>query len=231
MAPVTRILIIEHDMELSDQLAELLQGQGFIVEQCAEGQQGLSAALGGAFDLVLLTIVLPSFNGFLALSQLRQSSQTPVMVLGASSAAEERIQSYQRGADDYLLKPFTFTEILVRIDALLRRCRWNHCGGSSSGNHLNIDGLHLDRLTQQATFAEINLGLTQIQFRLLWALAENQHKVLSKPYLYQTVLERAFSRYDRSLDMHLSRIRRKLVDAGMMPERFATIHGKGYRFA
>ncbi|WP_315980749.1 response regulator transcription factor [Aliamphritea spongicola] len=117
----------------------------------------------------------------------------------------------------------------LRIDALLRRSRWQREAPAKS-SQLELDGLLLKRQKQQASFAGEPVELTSIQFRLLWTLAENRHEVLSKPYLYQTVLERAFSRYDRSLDMHLSRVRRKLVDVGMPAERLSTVHGKGYVF-
>ncbi|WP_439135907.1 winged helix-turn-helix domain-containing protein, partial [Pseudomaricurvus sp.] len=90
--------------------------------------------------------------------------------------------------------------------------------------------LHLDRTTRQVTYNQQRLAFTPLQFRLLWVLVENRHEILSKPYLYQTVMEKAYSRYDRGLDMHLSRVRRKLVEAGMDPERLATVHGQGYRF-
>lgn len=226
-----RILIIEDDKTLNDQLADLLIDQGFSIAQCHDGQQGLMAALSEKFDLILLDVLLPTMSGFSVLNKLRKTRQTPVMMLTACGAEEERIEGYSKGADDYLPKPFNFTELLLRIDALLRRSL-----GLLNGRHkqqqkqLVVDDLVLSRAKQEVMYAGQNIAMTPIQFRLLWVLVEHQNEVMSKPYLYQLVLERAFSRYDRSLDMHLSRVRRKLIDVGMEAERFSTVHGKGYCF-
>ena len=222
-----RVLIIEDDVTLSDQVAELLQGQGFCITQCHDGEQGLLTALREKFDLILLDVLLPSMGGFTVLNQLRQIQQTPVMMLTACGAEAERIKGYSQGADDYLPKPFNFTELQLRIQALLRRTR-------GAEQHqlevLEAGGLRLNRRNQQVEYHGKAISLTPIPFRLLWLLVENRGETLTKPYLYQAVLERRFNRYDRSLDMHLSRVRRKLEEAGMRAESLSTVHGKGYRF-
>ncbi len=218
-------------MTLSDQLANLLRGQGFQIDQCHDGQQGLLTAISDKFDLILLDVLLPVINGFSVLNQLREVKQTPVMMITACGAEEERIEGYSKGADDYLPKPFSFTEVKLRIDALLRRSQWGSGAAVQQDFVKKAGDLQLFRHKQQVLYAGQEIVLTPIQFRLLWILVDNQNEVLSKPYLYQAVLERAFSRYDRSLDMHLSRVRKKLVAAGMAAERFVTVHGKGYRFS
>jgi len=223
------ILIIEDDITLNNQLAGLLKGKGFSIRQCHDGEQGLLSALTEKFDLILLDVLLPSMDGFSVLSKLRRAKQTPVMMLTACCAEEERIQGYSSGADDFLPKPFNFTELVLRIEALLRRS-FGLFKAPTSASEQMIDQLKLDRTNQQVSYDQQPLSLTPIQFKLLWILVENQGEVLTKPYLYQTVLEREFSRYDRSLDMHLSRVRRKLVDAGMPADRLSTVHGKGYSF-
>lgn len=226
----SRILIIENDVSLSAQVAQLLQDKGFSTHQCHDGEQGLLTALQQGFDLILLDVLLPGINGFSILQQLRKVKQTPVMMVTAKGAEQERIQGYSTGADDYLPKPFSFAEMLVRIEALLRRSIVNS-KPSIPVNKLSIDQLQLDRNKQHTEFAGNAVSLTPIQFKLLWVLLENRHQVLSKPFLYQTVLDKPFSRYDRSLDMHLSRVRKKLEEVGMPPDRLATVHGKGYRFS
>lgn len=225
-----RILIIEDDVTLNDQLADLLRGRGFSISQCKDGEQGLMAAISEKFDLILLDVLLPSMDGFSVLKKLRKSHQTPVMMLTACGAEEERIQGYSRGADDYLPKPFNFTELGLRIDALLRR---SLCLGykRSDSSEMEVDGLSLNRRKQTVNYDGQAITLTPIQFKLLWVLVDSQGDVLTKQYLYQMVLEREFSKYDRSLDMHLSRVRRKLIDAGMSADRLSTVHGKGYCFA
>ncbi len=225
-----RILIIDDDVVLNDQLASLLSSQGFIINQCHDGQQGLLSALSEKFDLILLDVLLPVMNGFSVLNRLRETHQTPVMMITACGAEEDRIEGYSIGADDYLPKPFNLTEMRLRIDALLRRSRWLDSGNQKK-HELSVGDLFLSRAIQKVVYDGQNIVLTPIQFRLLWVLVEHCNEVLSKPYLYQVVLERTFSRYDRSLDMHLSRIRKKLMDANMPAERFVTVHGKGYLFS
>mgnify|MGYP000330147599 FL=1 len=225
-----RILIIEDDVTLSDQIAHLLEDSGFTTRQCQDGQKGLFAALQQSFDLILLDILIPSLDGLSVLNQLRKTKQTPVMMITASGAEQERIEGYRTGADDYLPKPFNFTEMLLRIEALLRRSS-RDVAAHSQPSKLQIGDLRLNRVNQGVNIGQLTLELTPIQFKLLWTLAENQGEILSKAFLYQCVLDRPFSRYDRSLDMHLSRVRKKLVETGMPPERLATVHGQGYRFS
>lgn len=223
------ILIVEDDQVLNDQLAELLRSKGFLIDQCHDGQQGLLSAVKHKFDLILLDVLLPSLNGFSVLNTLRKTNQTPVMMLTACGAEQERIEGYSKGADDYLPKPFNLMELMLRIDVLLRRTGMSATLPFTK-NTLSVDGLILDKITQQISYHEQSITLTPIQFRLLFTLVENQAEVLSKAYLYQTVLERSFSRYDRTLDMHLSRVRKKLIQAGMSADCLATVHGKGYVF-
>ena len=226
----TKILIIEDDITLNKQIAALLKDRGFDVHQCHDGNQGLVTALRERFDLILLDVLLPNLNGFSLLSQLRQRKQTPVIMVTACGAEQERIKGYSNGADDYMPKPFSFVEMMLRIEALLRRSL-NVKSNEVTRNSIVVDEITLDRRNLKANFAGKALDLTSTQFKLLWVLLENQNEVLSKPLLYQTVLERSFSRYDRSLDMHMSRVRKKLIEAGMSPTRLATQHGKGYLFS
>ena len=226
----TKILIIEDDITLNKQIAALLKDRGFDVHQCHDGNQGLVTALRERFDLILLDVLLPNLNGFSLLSQLRKRKQTPVIMVTACGAEQERIKGYSNGADDYMPKPFSFVEMMLRIEALLRRTL-NVKSNEVTRNSIVVDEITLDRRNLKANFAGKALDLTSTQFKLLWVLLENQNEVLSKPLLYQTVLERSFSRYDRSLDMHMSRVRKKLIEAGMSPTRLATQHGKGYLFS
>ena len=226
----TKILIIEDDITLNKQIAALLKDRGFDVHQCHDGNQGLVTALRERFDLIRLDVLLPNLNGFSLLSQLRKRKQTPVIMVTACGAEQERIKGYSNGADDYMPKPFSFVEMMLRIEALLRRSL-NVKSNEVTRNSIVVDEITLDRRNLKANFAGKALDLTSTQFKLLWVLLENQNEVLSKPLLYQTVLERSFSRYDRSLDMHMSRVRKKLIEAGMSPTRLATQHGKGYLFS
>ena len=229
-ANLARILIIEDDPALSSQLGELLTGRGYAVNASLRGECGLAMALEDAPDLVLLDVMLPDSNGFSVLRRLREQQQTPVIMLTACGAEEERIRGLRHGADDYLAKPFNFTELQLRIDAVLRRSRSHETPRSTQPQQLQVDELHLDRHAQHARVGECLLTLTPIQFRLLWHLVAHRGEALSKPYLYRMVLERDYSSYDRSLDMHVSRIRRRLVEAGLAADRLQTLHGRGYAF-
>ena len=226
----TQILIIEDDPTLNGQLANLLSNRGYAIHQQYDGEAGLIAAVTGRFDLILLDVLLPTMDGFSVLNHLRKTRQTPVMMLTACGAEEERIVGFSKGADDYVPKPFNLTELLLRIDALLRRAMGAK-PARADNQELIIDSLKLNRLQQTVEANGMPVTLTPIQFKLLWTLMLHQHEVLSKPYLYRLVLEREFSRYDRSLDMHLSRVRRKLIEAGIGPDRLQTVHGTGYCFA
>lgn len=222
-----RILIVEDDGAPTNVLAELLSRHGHHTVLCHDGPQGLLQAMRARFDLVLLDTLRPSLNDFSALQRLRQRSQVPVILISANNSEAERIQGLQHGADDYLPKPLNITELLLRINSLLRRAQAQPPRTQSQLIH---GELRLNRRLQQAHYGTTPLTLTALQFRLLWTLAENRGEVLSKPFLYQRVLEKEFCRYDRGLDMHLSRIRRKLVGAGMAADALVTVYGKGYRF-
>ncbi|MAL48933.1 MULTISPECIES: response regulator transcription factor [unclassified Methylophaga] len=221
------ILIIEDDLVLNHQLKQLLEKQRFIVSQCFDGEHGLLAAVSEHYDLILLDISLPERDGYSVLNTLRQTRKTPVIILTAHGAEEERILGFKNGADDYLPKPFNFTELVLRIEAILRRaCTTSY--QQLNGSVLQHEGLTLDRQKQQVFFHEHAVQLTPIQFKLLWTLMQHANHLLSKPQLYRLVMERDFSRYDRSLDMHMSRVRRKLIDVGMPVDRLQTVHGAGY---
>lgn len=222
----TKILIVEDDQTLNNQLAHLLKKAGYDVEQSFDGDQGLSMAIKQQHQLILLDVMLPKLDGFSFLSILRKTSQTPIIVLTAKGAEEERIKGFTQGADDYLAKPFNTTELLLRIEALLRRT--HQPNEITQNKHIKIDGLFLDVIKKHAEVNNVTLSLTTIQFNLLWELSLHHGEVLSKAYLSQRVLNKTLGAYDRSLDMHLSRIRRKLNDVNWQGDRLQTAHGKGY---
>jgi two-component system response regulator PfeR len=228
-AYLAELLVIEDDHVLSAQLGELLRLQGYAVRLSPLGESGLAMALASAPDLVLLDVMLPDVSGFSVLRRLREQQQTPVIMLTACGAEEERIRGLRHGADDYLAKPFNLTELQLRIDAILRRTR-SADSRAVQPPSLNIETLALDRHTLRARVGEQDLALTPLQFRLLWQLMLQRGEVLTKPYLYRVVFEREHSGYDRSLDMHISRIRRRLAEAGLAADRLQTLHGRGYSF-
>lgn len=223
----TRILIIEDDHTLNHQISALLNDGGYQTVQRFDGRQGLVSALNSAFDLILLDVLLPGLDGFNVLTKLRQKRQTPVMMLTACGAEQERITGYSNGADDYLSKPFNTTELMLRIEAILRRTRHATVLQSQQAV-IRTPEFELNRKLSSVSGDGQTLVLTPIEFKLLWSLVSRSGEVLSKPFLYQSVMNKDFSRYDRSLDMHLSRVRRKLTKAGIDASHIATVHGEGY---
>ncbi|MDF2488461.1 MAG: pfeR [Pseudomonas sp.] len=220
------ILAIEDDPVLGAYLHEELERGGFQVTWCRNGLEGLELAGRGKFDVVLLDILLPGLNGLDALAQLRKRSSTPVILMSALGAEADRISGFQRGADDYLPKPFSMAELQVRIEAILRRVALERRRLAPSES---LPGqLRFDEQLADVCLGEQSAGLTPSEYRLLETLRRSQDEVLSKPFLYQQVLQRGYARHDRSLDMHVSQIRRKLKAIGYHEQQIRTVWGKGY---
>ena len=223
-----KILLIEDDSTLNNYLADLLVKSGYSVKQCFDGITGLKLAQSQQFHLILLDKMLPKLDGVSLLKTLRATSQEPVIMISAKGAEEERILGLQHGADDYIAKPFNTQELLLRMESILRRSLANV--KPNNAVEINIDGLLLNVAKQEIYVNDQALECTTIQFKLLWELVSQQDKIISKADLYQAVLNKKLGAYDRSLDMHLSRLRRKLNEADWLGERLQTIHGKGYCF-
>lgn len=223
----SHILAIEDDPVLSAHLHEHLSSRGFQVTLHGDGQAGLAQGLAEHFDLVLLDILLPGLDGLEVLEQLRNHSSVPVILMSALGAEQDRIAGFSQGADDYLPKPFTMAELEVRIAAIMRRVAYER------GYHkITRSALALE-LCQQHNDARHHgkwAQLTLTEFRLLELLVDNSGEVQSKAFLYQHVLHRPFSQHDRSLDMHVSHVRRKLAAIGYLSGRLQTAWGKGYVF-
>lgn len=229
-APVAKIkvLLIEDDSTLNNYLTDLLVKSGYSVEQCYDGITGLKIAQTQQHHLILLDKMLPQLDGVTLLKTLRETSQQPVIMVSAKGAEEERILGLSHGADDYVAKPFNTQELLLRIESLLRRSH-NHVSPQTHVE-ISIDGLMLNAAKQTIYVNGEELEFTPIQFKLLWELVSQQNQIVSKADLYQSVLNKKLGAYDRSIDMHLSRVRRKLTDANWLGERLQTVHGKGYCF-
>ncbi|MDQ0740791.1 response regulator transcription factor [Pseudomonas sp. W4I3] len=223
------ILTIEDDPVLGAYVHEHLGRCGFEVTWCQNGQQGLQLARDRAFDLVLMDVLLPGLDGLSILTHLRQSHAMPVILMSALGAEADRISGFRLGADDYLPKPFSMIELRVRIEAILRRVALDRRPQPSlaplrdDAHVLDFDDERCD-VVYQANWA----GLTRSEYRLLETLNRNAEEVLSKAFLYQHVLQRGYAPHDRSLDMHVSQIRRKLKAVGYTEREVRTVWGKGY---
>lgn len=223
----SRLLTIEDDPVLGAYLHEQLGRCGFDVIWCQNGQEGLARARQEHFDVVLMDILLPGMNGLQVLTQLRQTHALPVILMSALGAEADRISGFQLGADDYLPKPFSMAELRVRIQAILRRVALDRMPGVAQPTAPE-HGLWFDEQASDVRCGEQWAGLTRSEFRLLDTLQRNADEVLSKAFLYQQVLQRGYAAHDRSLDMHISQIRRKLKTIGYYQHEVRTVWGKGY---
>ncbi|WP_404939595.1 response regulator transcription factor [Pseudomonas sp. JDS08PS003] len=218
------LLLVEDDARLRDDLDRHFRQRGFAVTPCADGRQGLAAVRAGHFDLVLLDIMLPGMDGLALLETLRHEQGTPVMLMSALGAEQDRITGFTRGADDYLPKPFSLAELDARADALLRRmARVQQQQATRQDPDLDFDDQAQDVLHQGRA-----AGLTGSEYRLLVTLREHPGETLSKPFLYQQVLHRIYTRLDRGLDVHVCNLRRKLTDLGVQHLQIQAVRGAGY---
>ena len=223
----SNILAIEDDPVLGAYLHEELQRGGFQVTWCRNGLEGLETAGRQVFDVVLMDILLPGLNGLDALAQLRKRSATPVILMSALGAEADRISGFRLGADDYLPKPFSMAELHVRIEAILRRVALDR-RPAAIAPVVPVGGLRFDDEQCDVFYRNQPAGLTRSEYRLLETLNRNDEEVLSKAFLYQHVLQRGYAAHDRSLDMHISQIRRKLKSVGYTEREVRTVWGKGY---
>lgn len=224
------VLLIDDDVELCTILQGYLARYGFEVITENSGDAGLRRALSGDFAMVLLDVMLPGMDGFEVLRRLRASSKVSVMLLTARGEDIDRIVGLEIGADDYLPKPFNPRELLARIRAILRRSQPNHAERPAI-KHLVAVGLELDTGARNATCNGIELNLTGVEFDLLQSLMEAPGRILTREFLSEMVLDRKFTPFDRSLDTHVCRLRRKLDDAGIVGDRIKTIRSVGYQLA
>jgi two-component system, OmpR family, response regulator CpxR len=218
------ILLVDDDTELASLLGEFLRREGFAVEAAHEGNRGLDRALAPGVDLVVLDVMLPGIDGFEILRRLRQQSKVPVMMLTARGEDVDRIVGLELGADDYLAKPFNPRELAARIRAILRRYEPRP---PSVANRVEANGITLDPATREVQSSGRRVELTTFEFDILEMLMRSAGRVLSRDALMENFYNRKATPFDRSIDMHISHLRKKL-ECG--DERIKTIRGVGYQF-
>lgn len=227
------VLLIDDDRELCAMLSDYLGRHGFQVMVEHHGETGLQSALSGRFAIVLLDVMLPGMDGFEVLRRLRATSQVSVLLLTARGEDVDRIVGLEIGADDYLPKPFNPRELLARMRAIMRRNTSAEAmpEGAVHAHRLSVAGLELDTGSRRAQCNGLDLALTDVEFSLLEALMQSPGQVLTREHLVEAVLGRSFNPFDRSLDMHVSRLRRKLDEAAGVGDRIKTIRAVGYQLA
>lgn len=223
------ILLIDDDAELSQLVTDYLTLDGFSLDHAADGIKGLQKAQSGSYQLILLDIMLPGLDGLSLLRQLRQTSYCPVLMLTARGDDIDRILGLELGADDYLAKPFNPRELSARVRAILRRVELAQQPVQHQVPLLELNGVQLNRQNRQVHCEGHNIVLTATEFQLLEYLMNHAGRVVSKEELSKEVMGRVLQQYDRSLDMHVSNIRKKLAQ-GASNEKIQTLRGSGYLF-
>lgn len=227
-----RVLVIDDDVELCGLVAEYLAPEGFSVESAVDGMRGLERALHGDHLLVVLDVMLPGLNGFEVLRRIRAKSRIPVLLLTARGEDVDRIVGLEIGADDYLPKPFNPRELVARIRAILRRTRNPEKPGTPAPPEiLRVGDVELDSGTRTVLLKGRPVDLTSVEFSLLQVLLREAGQVVPRERLTDMVLSRKFSPFDRSIDMHVSKIRKKLGDSDSNGDHIKTVRGVGYIFA
>jgi len=226
--PIVTALLVEDDQRLAALTAEYLQGRGVVVTLASDGLRGLEEALRHRHDVVLLDLMLPGKDGLEVCRELRSRSDVPIIVLTARGEEADRVMGLELGADDYLAKPFSPRELLARIRAVVRRAR-GRAGPALKA--VQAGALAIDPGARRATLAGKEIHLTGYEFSLLYALAARPGRVLSREQLIDLAGGNPEEAFDRSIDVHVSRLRQKLGDDPKRPRLLKTIRGAGYLLA
>jgi len=224
------VLIIDDDRDLCDMVTRLLSQEGHSVDQSTDAQRGLSAALSGNHDIVLLDVMMPGLGGLDLLRELRAKSQVHVIMLTAKGDDVDRVVGLELGADDYLAKPFYSRELLARIRAVLRRSRHHEPTTNPEGAALDVGDLTVDPNARTVHRAGQLVETTTGEFDVLYALVADAGKIVSRDRLAR-VLGRHLGTFDRAIDMHISNLRKKLGTSCEGIERIRTVRNAGYLYA
>jgi len=221
-----KVLVIEDDRAAAAYIAKGLGESGYVVDHAAEGRDGLFMATGGGYDALIVDRMLPGMDGLALVGALRAAEvHTPVLILSALGAVDDRVKGLRAGGDDYLVKPFAFSELLARIEALLRRG-----GGGHATTRLALGDLEMDLLTRKVRRGEQEIELLPREFRLLEFLLRHAGQVVTRTMLLENVWDYHFDPQTNVIDVHISRLRQK-IDKGFDRPLLHTVRGAGYRLA
>jgi len=233
---MARVLIIDDDTELCELLIDYLVPEGFEVKTVHGGEKGANLAVSGTYDLVILDVMLPGMNGFDVLRKIRNTSTIPVLMLTARGDDVDRIVGLEMGADDYLPKPFNPRELVARLRAIQRRALpasrgdFTASGDDEKTTKIEIGDTEINPSTHKVLKAGEKIALTAVEFSLLHHLMKNGGQVVTRDDLAENVLGRKLEMFDRSIDVHISSLRKKLGNNKDERERIITIRGVGYQY-
>lgn len=223
------MLVVDDDRKLCALIRDYLEPFGWRVEMRHTGPEGLQEARAGAYDAVILDVMMPGMDGFEVLRELRRTSQVPVLMLTAMGEEADRIVGLEMGADDYLPKTFSSRELLARLRAVTRRAEGT--SEQEAQEQLIAGDLVLDEATHVVTREGRELELTALEFAILATLMRAKGRVKTREALLEDVSDRRFDVFDRSIDVHVSQLRRKLGDDARSPRYIVTVRGVGYKLA
>lgn len=230
MTATTRVLIVDDDVKLCRLLREYLEPLGYAVDVVHTGAEGLARAIEGEYGAVILDVMLPGRNGYDVLQELRRHSSVPVLMLTALGDEPDRIAGLEMGADDYLPKTFSTRELLARLRAVLRRSMVTAAKAADPvPAPIAVGDLWIDPSARTVTLGAQPVTLTPIEYDLLLSLARSAGRVRSREQLLLEVADRDFEAFDRSIDVHVSSLRRKLGDDPRRPRFIETVRSAGYR--
>lgn len=223
-----KILLIDDDEKLSSMIREYLESLGYSVETAETGTGGIEKASNDKFDAIILDVMLPQMNGFEVLKEIRKTSAVPVLMLTALGDESDRIVGLELGADDYLPKTFSTRELLARLRSVIRRSKITQEQNLIDDAEITVKNLIIKPQTRSAILNDETLHLTPIEFDLLHFLATSKDRILTRDQLLDEIAGRNFEVYDRSIDVHISSLRRKLNDDPKNPTFIKTIRSTGY---
>jgi DNA-binding response OmpR family regulator len=223
-----RILVVEDEPSLRMGMVDGLMSEGFEVEECADGQAGLDAAMSTPFDAMVLDLMLPKLDGFEVLRRLREHRNgLPVLILSARGQESDRILGFEYGADDYVVKPTPLREVVLRLQAILRR---THAHAEGLPEQVVFDGIEVDFPSYSMTKGDKKYGLNRKELELLRYFLKNVGQNLDRSQLLEDVWDLKGVRHTRTIDTHVFRLRKKIEDDPENPKHIFTVRGIGYRF-
>jgi DNA-binding response OmpR family regulator len=221
----SRLLLVDDDQKYCRLISDYLSRYGYEVTAVHDGQSGLQLSVGHGFDAIILDVMLPGLDGYAVLKKLREQSQIPVLMLTALGDETDRIVGLEIGADDYLPKTFSPRELLARLRAVLRRTK---AVEQSNKTEITVGPLAIDLLARRANLGDELLTLTPVEFDLLVVLAQAKGRVQTREHLLNEIRERNYDIFDRTIDVHISALRRKLQDDPKNPRFIRTVRAAGY---
>ncbi|NOQ15499.1 MAG: response regulator [Methyloprofundus sp.] len=225
-----KLLLVEDDVRLAELIADYIGRNGFQVTVEHRGDQAVTNFQAANTDIIILDLMLPGMDGLQVCQQVRTQFTGPILILTAKNSDLDHVMGLELGADDFVTKPIEPPVLLARLRALLRRSQQTTTNVIEQLSELSFGQLALNRKAQQVTLQQKNIELTTQEFSLLWLLAENAGAVLSRDLIFTKMRGIEYDGFDRSVDVRISQLRKKLGDHGEQPSRLKTVWGKGYLF-